>query len=174
MGDNFKATRFMLPTSSYDEDKAEYVVNFIENLKHTKGEWHNKPFILLPWQKEIIRNLFGVVKEDGYRQFTTGYVEIPEYNETLRYRKWEGNQWSNETYEPTVDTVVQDSLHNLELLIESQEEVVQNQQKEIARLTNINATLNQKIESLEQDVLNSMLALAENYETLMLLMEEPI
>ena len=50
MGDNFKATRFMLPTSSYDEDKAEYVVDFIENLKHTKGEWHNKPFILLPWQ----------------------------------------------------------------------------------------------------------------------------
>ena len=78
MGEKFKATRFMLPTSSYDEDKAEYVVDFIENLKHTKGEWHNKPFILLPWQKEIIRNLFGVVKEDGYRQFTTGYVEIPK------------------------------------------------------------------------------------------------
>ena len=53
-------------------------MEFRENLKHTKGEWHNKPFILLPWQKEIIRNLFGVVKEDGYRQFTTGYVEIPK------------------------------------------------------------------------------------------------
>lgn len=104
----------------------------------------------------------------------TGYVEIPEYNETLRYRKWEGNQWSNETYEPTVDTVVQDSLHNLELLIESQEEVVQNQQKEITRLTNTNAALNQKIESLEQEVVNSMLALAETYETLMFSMEEPI
>lgn len=78
MEDNFEATRFMLSTSYYDEIKAEYVIDFIENLKHTKGEWHNKPFILLPWQKEIIRNLFGVVKEDGYRQFTTGYVEIPK------------------------------------------------------------------------------------------------
>ncbi|OLS02564.1 terminase large subunit [Tissierella creatinophila] len=76
--DTFIPTEFMLPTSSFDEERAEYVVNFIENLKHTKGEWHNKPFILLPWQKRIIYNLFGVVKEDGYRQFTTGYVEIPK------------------------------------------------------------------------------------------------
>ena len=78
MTDKFTPTKFMLPSSSYVEEKAEYVVSFIENLKHTKGEWHNKPFILLPWQKEIIRNLFGVIKEDGYRQFTTGYVEIPK------------------------------------------------------------------------------------------------
>lgn len=75
---NFTPTKFMLPTSHYDEEKADHVINFIENLKHTKGEWHNKPFILLPWQKEIIRNLFGVIKEDGYRQFTTGFVEIPK------------------------------------------------------------------------------------------------
>jgi len=78
MHEHFQATKFMLPTSYYDEDKAEYVISFIENLKHTKGDWHNKPFKLLPWQKEIICNLFGVIKQDGYRQFTTGYVEIPK------------------------------------------------------------------------------------------------
>ncbi|MGO1368519.1 terminase large subunit [Senegalia sp. (in: firmicutes)] len=78
MNEEFIPTKFMLPTSYYDSEKSEYVINFIENLKHTKGEWHNKPFILLPWQKEIIRNLFGVIKEDGYRQFNTGYVEIPK------------------------------------------------------------------------------------------------
>ncbi|WP_083585834.1 terminase large subunit [Clostridium kluyveri] len=66
----------MLPTSHYNEDRAQFVVDFIQNLKHTKGEWFNKPFILLPWQVEIIKNIFGVVKEDGYRQFTTAYVEI--------------------------------------------------------------------------------------------------
>ncbi len=76
--DDFTPTKFMLPTSHYDEERAEHVVRFIENLKHTKGEWYNKPFILLPWQKEIVRNLFGVIKQDGYRQFTTGYVEIPK------------------------------------------------------------------------------------------------
>ncbi len=72
----FSPTRFMLPTSHYDDNKAQYVISFIQNLKHTKGEWFNKPFLLLDWQKEIIRNLFGVIKPDGYRQFTTGYVEI--------------------------------------------------------------------------------------------------
>lgn len=44
----------------------------------------------------------------------TGYVEIPEYNETLRYRKWLGNQWSQEIYEPNVDTSVQDKINELE------------------------------------------------------------
>lgn len=43
-----------------------------------------------------------------------GYVELPEYNETVRYRKWLGNQWSQETYEPEIDTTVQDKLIELE------------------------------------------------------------
>lgn len=72
----FKPTEFMLPTSHYDEERANFAINFIQNLKHTKGEWFNKPFILLPWQEEIIKNIFGVIKIDGYRQFTTSYIEI--------------------------------------------------------------------------------------------------
>jgi len=44
----------------------------------------------------------------------TGYVEIPDYNETLRYRKWENNQWSISTYEPSIDATVQDKLIFLE------------------------------------------------------------
>jgi phage terminase large subunit-like protein len=72
----FTPTKFMLPTSHYDSDRAEYVIKFIEQLKHTKGEWHNKRFILLDWQLELIRNIFGVIKENGNRQFTTSYVEI--------------------------------------------------------------------------------------------------
>ena len=76
--ETFIPTRFMLPTSRFDAQKAEYVISFIEKLKHTKGEWFNKPFLLLDWQQDIIKNLFGVIKTDGYRQFTTGYVEIPK------------------------------------------------------------------------------------------------
>ncbi|NTW70667.1 MAG: terminase large subunit [Eubacteriaceae bacterium] len=72
----FTPTEYMLPTSHYDEWRAQHTINFIENLKHTKGEWYNKPFKLLPWQDTIIRNLFGVIKPSGYRQFTTAYVEI--------------------------------------------------------------------------------------------------
>ena len=32
-------------------------VAFIQCLKHTKGEWYNKPFHLLPWQEQIVRDL---------------------------------------------------------------------------------------------------------------------
>ena len=66
----------MLPTSHYDENSAEHAIVFIESLRHTKGEWDNKPFKLLEWQKDIVRNIFGVIKQDGNRQFTTAYVEI--------------------------------------------------------------------------------------------------
>jgi phage terminase large subunit-like protein len=68
----------MLPTSHYDKAKADRAVAFIENLCHTKGEWAKRPFKLLPWQDTIIRDLFGIIKEDGFRQFNTAYVEIPK------------------------------------------------------------------------------------------------
>ena len=38
----------------FDERKARRVTGFIECLKHTKGEFHGKPFKLLPWQEKII------------------------------------------------------------------------------------------------------------------------
>ena len=78
--ENYTPTRFMLPTSHYDEEKADRAVKFIEMLPHTKGEWEGKSFWLLDWQSRIIRDLFGVVKEDGTRQFRTAYIEIPKKN----------------------------------------------------------------------------------------------
>jgi phage terminase large subunit-like protein len=64
----------------FDHEKAERVVTFINNLKHTKGVWRGVPFDLLPWQDKIVRDIFGTVKEDGYRQYNTAYVEIPKKN----------------------------------------------------------------------------------------------
>ena len=77
---DYTPTRFMLPTSHYDEQKADRAVRFIENLRHTKGRWDGCRFWLLPWQERIVRDIFGVVKEDGTRQFRTAYVEIPKKN----------------------------------------------------------------------------------------------
>ncbi len=65
----YKPTRFMLPESRYDKALADRAVNFIQSLRHTKGEFYNQPFILLPWQEQIVRDLFGVVRKDGTRQF---------------------------------------------------------------------------------------------------------
>lgn len=73
---NYKPSRFMLPTSHYDKAKADRAVKFIENLCHTKGKWAGKRFWLLPWQEQLIRDIFGIVKPDGNRQFRTAFVEI--------------------------------------------------------------------------------------------------
>ena len=69
----------------YDKAAADYAVSFIEALKHTKGKWAGKPFELIDWQEQIIRDLFGTIKPNGYRQFNTAYVEIP--------KKWENLKW---------------------------------------------------------------------------------
>lgn len=74
----YKPTKFKAKSSKYDKDLADYAVNFIECLSHTKGMWAGKPFELLDWQEQIIRDLFGTVKSNGYRQFNTAYIEIPK------------------------------------------------------------------------------------------------
>ena len=74
----YKTTKFKAKNSIYSKDHADYAVNFIECLSHTKGTWSGKPFKLLPWQEQIIRDLFGVIKPNGYRQFNTAYIEIPK------------------------------------------------------------------------------------------------
>ncbi|MBQ3023144.1 MAG: terminase large subunit [Clostridia bacterium] len=71
-------TKFMAKGSHYDKVKADHAVNFIERLTHTKGTWDGKPFELIDWQEQIIRDIFGTVKENGYRQFNTAYIEIPK------------------------------------------------------------------------------------------------
>lgn len=68
----------MSKDSRYDINLANHAVNFIQLLRHTKGEWAGKRFHLLPWQKSIIRDLFGIVKKDGSRQFNTAYIECPK------------------------------------------------------------------------------------------------
>lgn len=75
---NYKPTRFMAETSTYSKDAADYAVLFIESLKHTKGSWYRKPFELIDWQERIIRDVFGILKPNGYRQFNTAYIEIPK------------------------------------------------------------------------------------------------
>ncbi|WP_147565054.1 terminase large subunit [Clostridium tyrobutyricum] len=89
----------------FDEKKAEKVVKFINNLKHTKGVWHGVPFDLLPWQDKIIRDIFGNVKENGFRQYNTAYVEIPKKNGKSEiaaaialYLTCADNEWGAEVY----------------------------------------------------------------------------
>ena len=64
----------------FSEQHAQRAVAFIEQLKHTKGRWHGVKFGLLDWQEEPIRDIFGTLKPNGFRQYTTAYLEIPKKN----------------------------------------------------------------------------------------------
>lgn len=64
----------------FDNDKALYVTQFIQLLKHTKGKFYGKPFILLPWQHEIFSDVYGTVDENGLRQYQYVYLEVPKKN----------------------------------------------------------------------------------------------
>ena len=70
----------MADTSYYDKESADFAVEFIESLTHTKGQWAGKKFELIDWQEQIIRDLFGTLKENGFRQFNTAYIEVPKKN----------------------------------------------------------------------------------------------
>ena len=77
---NYKPTKFKAKDSYYDKEYADFTVAFIESLCHTKGTWAGKRFELMDWQEQIIRDLFGILKPNGYRQFNTAYIEIPKKN----------------------------------------------------------------------------------------------
>jgi phage terminase large subunit-like protein len=65
----------------FDIFAAERVLQFFEGfLKHSKGEWANKPLKLEPWQQFILWMLFGWKRLDGTRRFRTAYIEIARKN----------------------------------------------------------------------------------------------
>lgn len=62
----------------FDQAKADRAVSFIENyLRHSTGETAGKPFILLPFQRQFVAELFGRVNEDGTRQYREAYLGLP-------------------------------------------------------------------------------------------------
>jgi phage terminase large subunit-like protein len=54
-------------------------IEFISNLKLV-GDFTGKPFILQPWQQDVIWTVYGTVEEDGRRQYRYLYLEIPKKN----------------------------------------------------------------------------------------------
>lgn len=63
----------------FDEKKALDHIEFLQLLKLT-GDFYGKPFVLLPWQHEIVWDVYGTVREDGRRQYRNVYIEIAKKN----------------------------------------------------------------------------------------------
>ncbi len=64
----------------FNEARAQRAISFFEHLKHTKGKFAGQPFTLLPWERKIIWDVYGMLKEDGTRQYKYVYIEIPKKN----------------------------------------------------------------------------------------------
>jgi len=64
----------------FNETHAQRALRFFESLKHTKGQFYGQPFTLLPWQKDIVRDVYGTINDRGVRQIKYVYVEIPKKN----------------------------------------------------------------------------------------------
>jgi len=70
----------------FDPKAAAGVVWFFpEYLKHYKGGFNGKPFILEPWQQFITACLFGWKNKDGFRRFNKAYIEVPRKNGKSTY-----------------------------------------------------------------------------------------
>ena len=65
----------------FDEAIAQDAVDFFQTaLKHSKGEKAGKFFLLEPWQKAIIKTLFGWIRPDGTRRYREAFIFVPRKN----------------------------------------------------------------------------------------------
>lgn len=65
---------------AFDPVAAQHAIDFFGFLRHSKGEWAGREFIVEDWQAFILAMLFGWRRADGTRRFRDGYVEIPRKN----------------------------------------------------------------------------------------------
>ena len=65
----------------FDKEAAKAAVYFFEHyLHHIEGEFAGQPFILQPWQRDIVSDIYGWKRPDGTRQYRTVYIEVPRKN----------------------------------------------------------------------------------------------
>lgn len=65
----------------FDTETANYHVKFFETfLRLPIGPRAGQPFVLMPWQREVVRALFGWKDKAGKRRFHEAYIEIPKKN----------------------------------------------------------------------------------------------
>ena len=60
--------------------RPERVVRFLETLTITSGSHAGQPFIVRPWQREIIEGIYGPQNDEGRRIVRTALVSMPRKN----------------------------------------------------------------------------------------------
>ncbi len=65
----------------FKEELARRAERFFEEvLVFVEGEKAGQPFMLEPWQRKIVRDLFGWVRPDGARRYRIAYIELGRKN----------------------------------------------------------------------------------------------
>jgi phage terminase large subunit-like protein len=64
----------------WSEDAAQFACDFFGLLQHSKGRWAGQQFELADWQRFVIANVFGFLREDGSRAIRTGYTSVARKN----------------------------------------------------------------------------------------------
>lgn len=64
----------------WDQKACDRALKFFGFLKHSKGEFAGKPFVLEPWQQFVIGCIFGWKRANGTRRFREAWIEIPRKN----------------------------------------------------------------------------------------------
>lgn len=65
----------------FDERAATIAERFFERmLVHIEGPLAGQPFVLEPWQRAIVRDLFGRKRAGGLRRYRKLYLEVPRGN----------------------------------------------------------------------------------------------
>lgn len=52
----------------FNQEKADFVVNFIQCLK-LGDDFYGQPFMLQPWQKDAVSEFYGTLKDNGFRKY---------------------------------------------------------------------------------------------------------
>lgn len=64
----------------FDEDAAQFAIDFFALLRLPDGAAAGQPFILQPWQSFIVGSLAGWLRTDGRRRFSYALVEVARAN----------------------------------------------------------------------------------------------
>ena len=67
-----------------DHDAAIFAIEFVQQcIKHVKGVKGcpaGNPFLLEPWEKAVVSNLFGWKRPDGFRRYRECLIYVPKKN----------------------------------------------------------------------------------------------
>jgi len=75
------AAKWQRPGAHFEKAKADRAVEFIETCcRHVKGELAGQLFKIEGWQREIVRGMFGWIRDNGTRLYREVYIEVPRKN----------------------------------------------------------------------------------------------